>query len=48
VPTGATGATLVNLMEKPEGAAIAVNGDKVVVPVTPFEIQTVRVDYGRK
>jgi len=45
VPAGATGATLVNLMEKPEGSAIAVSGDKVVVPVTPFEIQTVRVDY---
>jgi alpha-mannosidase len=48
VPSGATGATLVNLMEKPEGSAIAVSGDKVVVPVTPFEIQTVRVDYARK
>ncbi len=45
VPSGATGATLVNLMEKPEGAAIAVSGDKVTVPVTPFEIQTVRVEY---
>src|SRR6185437_14389770 len=46
VPAGATGATLTNLMEKPEGSAIAVSGDKVTVPVTPFEIQTVRVDYG--
>jgi alpha-mannosidase len=45
VPPGASGATLVNLMEKPEGSAIAVAGDKVVVPVTPFEIQTVRIDY---
>jgi alpha-mannosidase len=33
-------------MEKPEGSAIAVSGDRVTVPVTPFEIQTVRVEYG--
>jgi len=32
-------------MEKPEGSAIAVSGGKVTVLVTPFEIQTVRVDY---
>ncbi|MEO6803984.1 MAG: glycoside hydrolase family 38 C-terminal domain-containing protein [Granulicella sp.] len=48
VPPGATGATLVNLMEKPEGSAIAVTGNHVTVPVTPFEIQTVRVDYAPK
>ncbi len=45
VPPGATDATLVNLMEKPEGGTIAVTGDKVTVPVTPFQIQTVRVNY---
>jgi alpha-mannosidase len=45
VPPGAIGATLVNLMERPEGEAIAVSGDKVTVPVTPFEIQTVRINY---
>ena len=45
VPPGATDATLVNLMEKPEGGSIAVSGDKVTVPVTPFQIQTVRVNY---
>lgn len=45
VPPGATGATLTNLMEKPEGQPIAVNGDTVTVPVTPFEIQTVEVNY---
>ena len=33
-------------MEKPEGSAIAVSGDKVTVPVTLSEIQTVSVDYG--
>jgi alpha-mannosidase len=45
VPPGATGATLVNLMETPEGSAIGVTGDKVSFPITPFAIQTVRVDY---
>ncbi len=45
VPPGATSATLINLMEKPEGSPIAVNGNKVTVPVTPFEIQTVQINY---
>jgi alpha-mannosidase len=45
VPQGATSATLTNLMEKPEGGDIPVSGNKVTVPVTPFEIQTVRVNY---
>ena len=45
VPPGATSATVANLMEKPEGSALSVTGDKVTVPVTPYEIQTVRVDY---
>jgi alpha-mannosidase len=45
VPPGATGATLVNLMETPEGSPIGVTGNKVSFPITPFAIQTVRVDY---
>ena len=45
VPPGATGATIVNLMEKPEGSPIAVTGNHFTVPVSPFEIQTVRVNY---
>ena len=45
VPPGATGAGLVNLMEQAEGSPIGVNGDKVSFPITPFAIQTVRVDY---
>jgi hypothetical protein len=36
----------VNLMEKPEGAAVVVSGDRVTVPVAPYEIQTVLVRYG--
>jgi alpha-mannosidase len=45
VPAGATSATVANLMEKPEGSPLSVTGDKVTVPVTPYQIQTVRVDY---
>jgi alpha-mannosidase len=32
-------------MEKPEGTPLSVTGGKVTVPVTPFQIQTVRLDY---
>jgi alpha-mannosidase len=46
VPPGATSATLTNLMEKPEGAPLALsNGRQVSVPTHPFEIQTVEVSY---
>jgi alpha-mannosidase len=45
-PTGVVSATLANLMEKPEGAALTVTGGKqVTVPVTPYEIQTVILSY---
>jgi alpha-mannosidase len=46
LPPGATSARLTNLMEQPEGAALAVSSDgKITVPVHPFEIVSVRVDY---
>ena len=46
LPPGVISATLANLMEKPEGTALAVSdGTRVSVPVTPFEIQTVIVRY---
>ena len=45
VPPGAKAATITNLMEKPEGQPPAVAGDHVTVPVTPFQIQSVRIDY---
>jgi alpha-mannosidase len=44
-PPGVKSATLVNLMEKPEGDSLKVNDGKVTVPVSPYEIQTVRFDY---
>ena len=48
VPKGATGATLTNLMEKPEGSALNVVNDKVTAPIHPYEILTVRVEYPAK
>lgn len=48
VPAGATGATLTNLMEKPEGSPLTVTSDSVTVPVHPFEIVSVQVDYPHK
>jgi alpha-mannosidase len=53
VPPGATGATVTNLMEAPVadapgGGVLTVAGDTVKAPIKPFEILTVRVDYGAK
>lgn len=48
VPDGATSATLTNLMEQPEGSALRVVNNQLTVPVHPFEIVSVRVDYPRK
>ena len=45
VPAGATGATVTNLMETPEGGPLTVTGDVVKAPIKPFEILTIRVDY---
>ncbi|MGA7342142.1 MAG: glycoside hydrolase family 38 C-terminal domain-containing protein, partial [Terracidiphilus sp.] len=45
VPPGATSATVTNLMETPEGSALETAGDTVRVPIHPYEILTIRVDY---
>ena len=45
LPKGATGATVTNLQEKPEGSSLAVSGDTVSAPIHPYEILTIRVDY---
>ena len=45
VPEGATGAMVTNLMETPEGGALTIAGDVVKVPIHPYEILTIRVDY---
>ncbi len=45
VPKGATSATETNLIEKPVGSPLTVTGDKITVPIHPFEILSLRVDY---
>ena len=45
VPPGATAATETNLMEKPQGSPLTVTNNKVTVPITPYEILSIRVDY---
>jgi alpha-mannosidase len=46
LPEGATSATATSLMEKPEGEPLPVtSGHRVVLPVHPYEIVTVRVNY---
>jgi alpha-mannosidase len=50
VPPGATSATVTNMMEIPDGDPLpvshdAVTGDVVKVPIEPYEILTIRVDY---
>jgi alpha-mannosidase len=48
VPEGATGAVLTNLLEQPQGSPLTITGNQVTVPIHPFEILTLRVDYQRE
>ena len=45
VPPGATSAKLANLMEEASGDDLPVTGNKITVPVHPYEIVSVRVSY---
>jgi alpha-mannosidase len=45
VPAGATAATETNLMEKAVGTQLPLSGDKVTIPIQPYEILSLRVDY---
>ncbi len=45
VPPGASAARESNMMEKPEGGQLGMNGDVVTVPIKPFEILTIEVSY---
>ncbi len=47
VPPGATGATVTNLMEEPEGGPLTIMGDEIKAPIRPYEILTIRVDYAK-
>ena len=48
LPEGASGASLTNLMEKPEGEQLPVTNHQVTVPVHPYEIVSVRVEFARR
>jgi alpha-mannosidase len=48
VPDGATGAVVANLLEQPQGSPLTVTGNQLTVPIRPFEILTIRVDYRRE
>jgi len=45
VSPGATSATVTNLMEQPEGDPLPIADNVVKVPIHPYEILTIRVDY---
>ncbi|MGH9604367.1 MAG: glycoside hydrolase family 38 C-terminal domain-containing protein [Terracidiphilus sp.] len=45
VPPGSTGATVTNLMETPQGDPLPIANNTVRVPIHPYEILTVRVNY---
>ena len=47
VPEGATGAILTNLLEQPQGSPLTITSNQLTVPIKPFEILTIRVDYQR-
>jgi alpha-mannosidase len=46
IPPGATDVTLTNLMEQPGAVTLPVQGtNQITVPVRPYEIVSVRVNY---
>lgn len=47
LPEGASNAWLTNLMEKPESQSLAVTNHQVTVPVHPYEIVSVRVEFAQ-
>lgn len=47
LPDGASSSSLANLMEKSEGADSSLTDNQVTVPVHPYEIVSVRVEFSR-
>jgi alpha-mannosidase len=45
VPPGAKAAYITDLLERTQGGPLSLSGTSVIVPVKPYEIQTVRIDY---
>ncbi len=48
VPDGASAAAATNLMEHTEGSPLTMSGGHVAVPVGPYSINTLRVDYSNR
>ncbi len=48
VPAGASAVMGASLMENSKGSPLSVSGGHVAVPVGPYSINTVRVDYGNR
>jgi alpha-mannosidase len=48
IPAGATSAVVTNLMETPSGPLLPVSADSVTVPIRPYEIEALRVNYSGK
>ncbi|MGC2183952.1 MAG: glycoside hydrolase family 38 C-terminal domain-containing protein [Terriglobales bacterium] len=46
LPEGTSTASLTDLMEKPESAKLSVANNQVTIPVHPYEIVSVRVEFG--
>ena len=47
LPEGARTASLTNLMEQPDGAPLSVANNQVTVPVHPYEIVSVQVNFAK-
>lgn len=47
LPDGASSASLTNLMEEPEGAKLSVTNHQVAIPVHPYEIVSVRLEFAQ-
>jgi alpha-mannosidase len=48
LPEGTTAASLTDLMEKPTGETLSVANHQITVPVHPYEIVSVRVEYAER
>ncbi len=48
LPSGAASAELTDLMERPSGKALPVDAGSVTVPVGPYAIEALRVNYPEK
>jgi alpha-mannosidase len=47
LPQAASSASFTNLMEQPEGQQLSVTNHQVTIPVHPYEIVSVRVDFAK-